>query len=131
MDLLTEIKKRLSITGDFHDSLLLGYADDVKQYMLSAGVKESVINSKMAIGCISRGVLDLWTKDTFSEIFRQRVIQLCLEPETELEPIPEVAPIEPGDNLEDIPNNEEIGEDNGEVNNGEGGNEDVQDSNGL
>lgn len=79
MDLLSEIKKRLSITGDFHDSLLLGLAEDVKQYMLSAGVKQSVIESEKSIGCISRGVLDLWTKENYSDLFLQRVIQLTFE----------------------------------------------------
>ena len=92
MGLLDEIKKRLSITGDYQNELLLGLIDDVKQYLLSAGVEQSVVNSVKSVGCISRGVLDLWTKDSFSDLFVQRAIQLTFEPETELEPIPEVEP---------------------------------------
>lgn len=87
MDLLSEIKKRLSITSDYQDDLLLGLAHDVKHYLISAGVKESVVNSELSIGCIARGVFDLWTKDAFSELFTQRVIQLKFEPETNLLPI--------------------------------------------
>jgi hypothetical protein len=78
MDLLTEIKKRLSITGDFHDELLLGYAEDVKQYLLSSGVKPRVVDSSKSVGCISRGVFDIWTKDGYSQLFKERVIQLTL-----------------------------------------------------
>ena len=81
MVLLEEIKKRLSIPGEYHDGLLLGLAEDVKHYMLSSGVKQSVIESEKSIGCISRGVLDLWTKENYSELFLQRVIQLSFEPE--------------------------------------------------
>lgn len=89
MDLLSEIKKRLSITGNYQDDLLLGLAHDTKNYLISAGVKESVVNSEISIGCIARGVFDLWTKDSFSELFNQRLIQLKFEPETDLEIIPD------------------------------------------
>lgn len=112
MNLLDEVKKRLSITGEYHNAMLLGFIDDVKQYMLSAGVNESIVNSKKAIGCISRGVLDLWTKETFSDLFSQRVIQLTFEPETDLELIPEVK--QPDDNL-DVGENEDVLPDNSDI----------------
>lgn len=84
MDLLTEIKNRLSVTGDFHNEVISGFAEDVKSYMLSAGVKQSVIDDKKSIGCIARGVADLWSNDgSFSEMFKQRVIQLTFEEDIE------------------------------------------------
>lgn len=109
MNLLEEIKKRLALTGEYHDSLLLGLAEDVKQYMLSAGVEQSVVDSKLSIGCIARGVQDLWTKESFSDIFKQRVIQLTFEPETDLELIPDlpVADSEEGD-AEDVSHSSDI-----------------------
>ena len=103
MNLLDEIKKRLSITGDFHDNLLLGYARDVKAYLISAGVKETVVNSELSVGVIARGVSDMWIKDAYSELFNQRVIQLSFEEDTELEPIPEVEEPE-GDGDDVLPN---------------------------
>lgn len=81
--LLEEIKKRLSVTGDYHDELLKGLASDVKCYLISAGVKEEIANSSVAVGCIARGVADLWNfgsgEGTFSELFKQRAIQLTFE----------------------------------------------------
>ena len=83
MELLQEIKNRLSITGDFHNDLLTGYANDTKEYLLSAGVKKSVVESEKSIGVIARGVADLWNFGSgdgkFSEVFYQRAIQLTFE----------------------------------------------------
>lgn len=83
MDLLQEIKKRLNITGDFHNESLMGHAADAKEYLLSAGVKPAVIESKKSIGVIARGVADLWNLGAgdgkFSEVFYQRAIQLTFE----------------------------------------------------
>lgn len=80
-ELLKGIKARLGITGPFHDELLMMYAEDVRQYMFSAGVDPRLVNGPLAIGCISRGVADLWNKGSedgrFSQVFLQRVIQLA------------------------------------------------------
>ena len=82
MDIVQEIKTRLSITGDFHDGVISGLAQDVKVFMQMAGVKKSVVDSEKAIGVIARGVADLWTGDgKFSEVFKQQVIQLSFEVE--------------------------------------------------
>ena len=81
-DKLTEVKARLGITGNYQDSTLNGYIDDVKQYLLSAGVKQEVIDSDKSIGCIARGVIDLWNYGqggTLSNYFMQRAIQLTAE----------------------------------------------------
>lgn len=88
MDLLQEIKNRLSITGDFHNELLNGFAKDTKDYLLSAGVKKSVVESEKSIGVIARGVADLWNFGSgdgkFSEVFYQRAIQLTFEEEEDV-----------------------------------------------
>ena len=97
MNLLDEVKKRLLITGEFHDGLLLSLIEDVKQYLISAGVEITVVNSKRAIGCISKGVADLFNNNEFSDFFRQRAIQLTFEPETDEEESPWV-PSEGDDN---------------------------------
>lgn len=81
MDLLQEVKNRLLITGNFHDTMFLDYIEDVKNYMLGAGVKKTIVESEQAVGCICKGVSDLWINGTFSELFKQRLIQLSLEVE--------------------------------------------------
>lgn len=79
-ELLTKIKNGLGITGDFQNDTLQVYVDEVKAFMQSAGVKPAVVNSAAAVGCIMRGVADLWNYGSgnarLSEYFKQRVIQL-------------------------------------------------------
>lgn len=77
--LLEEIKTRLSITGTYQDKLLLWYAQDVKNFMLSAGIHEEIVNDEKSIGIICQGVADLWIRNQFSEVFKQRLIQLSME----------------------------------------------------
>lgn len=81
MDLLQEVKNRLMITGNFHDNLLLGYIEDVKQFLIGGGVKKSVVESEKSIGCIAKGVSDLWLNNAFSETFKMRMVQLTFEVE--------------------------------------------------
>lgn len=87
-NLLTEIKTRLDITGTYHDAKLNGYIDDVKNYLIDAGVAENVVNDSCSIGAICRGVADLWNYGqggSFSDYFRERATQLTfktLEAET-------------------------------------------------
>lgn len=79
-ELLAKIKKGLGITGDFQNETLMVYVDETKAFMISAGVRETVVNSEVAVGCIMRGVADLWNygagNATFSDYFRMRLIQL-------------------------------------------------------
>ncbi len=79
-ELLTKIKIGLGITGTFHDDALKLYIDESKFFMADAGVPESVIESDAAIGCIMRGVADLWNYGAgnakLSDYFRMRVLQL-------------------------------------------------------
>lgn len=79
-DLLTAVKNSLNISGSQFDTTLQGYIDEVKEYLKSAGVSADVVGSTLAVGCISRGVADLWNYgngDTkLSDYFYQRAIQL-------------------------------------------------------
>lgn len=82
-EILTAVKAGLGITTDYQDSTLQIYIDDVKAFMVSAGVSESKATSAAAVGCILRGVSDLWNYTSggakFSEYFKQRVTQLAAE----------------------------------------------------
>lgn len=79
-DLLTAVKNSLNISGSQFDTTLQLYIDEVQEYLKSAGVLTAVVGSTLAVGCISRGVADLWNYgngDTkLSEYFYQRAIQL-------------------------------------------------------
>lgn len=80
--LLEKVKKGLGITGTYQDDTLQVYIDEVKGFMASAGVQLNVIESNLAVGCIMRGVADLWNYGSgnakLSEYFKQRVQQLKL-----------------------------------------------------
>ena len=79
-ELLSKVKQSLNITGEQFDTTLQLYIDEVKGFLASAGVREDVLGSTLAVGCISRGVADLWNYgngDTkLSEYFYQRAAQL-------------------------------------------------------
>ena len=80
-DILERIKNDLGLTGNnFHDATLSGYISEVKEYLLDAGVDESVVNSEKAAGVISRGVSDLWNYGSggtgLSPYFKERAVQL-------------------------------------------------------
>lgn len=79
-ELLSKVKAALGITGTHQDETLLFYIDDVKAFMIKAGVPPRVVESTAAFGVIARGVADLWNYgngDTkLSEFFQWRVAQL-------------------------------------------------------
>lgn len=81
-EILAKIKTALQITTDFQDDTLQFYIDDVKAFMTDAGVPAEVVTSAAAVGCILRGVADLWNYGSgnakFSEYFKHRVAQLAL-----------------------------------------------------
>lgn len=81
VDIVSECKARLGIAGDYHDATIGAYAEDVMAYLADAGVPLTVLASEEAVGCIARGVADLWTyaggDAKFSEAFLQRAIQLA------------------------------------------------------
>lgn len=84
-ELLAKVKVGLGITGDYQDDTLKFYIDEVKAFMRSAGVAETVVNSSEAAGIIMRGVADLWNYGSgsvkLSEYFIQRAIQLSVKAE--------------------------------------------------
>lgn len=79
-ELLTQIKNALGITGDFQDNTLTVYINEVKGVMQNAGVNEAILSSNAAVGCIARGVADLWNYGSgnakLSEYFKIRMLQL-------------------------------------------------------
>ena len=81
-ELLTKVKNGLGITGEYQDAPLAVYVDEVKAYMIDAGVPNSIVESEAAVGCIMRGVADLWTygsgEGKLSQYFMQRAVQLSL-----------------------------------------------------
>jgi hypothetical protein len=79
-ELLTKIKNGLGITGDFQNDTLKVYLDEVKAFMKSAGVPDETLESEASVGCIMRGVADLWNYGSgnakLSDYFKMRLIQL-------------------------------------------------------
>lgn len=80
-NILERVKSDLGLTGNnFHDSTLSGYISEVKEYLLDAGVSETVVNAESSAGVISRGVSDLWNYGSgganLSPYFKERAIQL-------------------------------------------------------
>lgn len=79
-NLLEEVKIRLGVTGEYHDDLLSSYIEDVKVFLMDAGVPEDVIESDASVGVITRGVADTWNYGSgdgeFSQMFFQRAEQL-------------------------------------------------------
>lgn len=77
-DMLDKVKIALGITGTYQDDTLTEYINEVKLYLLDAGVCEAIVNSDVSAGVISRGVSDLWNYGAgkLSEYFYQRASQL-------------------------------------------------------
>lgn len=81
-DILTTVKTALGLQGnDFFDATLQIYIEEVKQYLISGGCSQAVVDSESSAGVIARGVADLWNYGSgsaeLSPYFRERAIQLC------------------------------------------------------
>lgn len=76
--MLDKVKKSLGITGVYQDDTLMEYINEVKEYLIDAGVPLAIVNSSVSAGVISRGVSDLWNYGTgkLSDYFYQRLGQL-------------------------------------------------------
>ena len=85
-DTLSKVKSALGITGTYQDETLKVYIDEVKEYMVSAGVSREVVDSDVSAGVIARGVTDLWNYNggagKLSDYFYQRVSQLVYKTTT-------------------------------------------------
>lgn len=79
---LEKVKQSLNITGNALDGALGIFLDDVKFYMVDAGVSATALDSDQAVGCICRGVADLYINNEFSQYFYQRVAQLAIQDDT-------------------------------------------------
>lgn len=79
-DILEKVKTGLGITGDFQDEILRGYIEEVRAFLLDAGVAPEVVDAEASAGAITRGVADLWNygvgEAALSPYFMQRAVQL-------------------------------------------------------
>lgn len=79
---ITQIKQALGIGDGIPNATISVWLTDVKDYMLNAGVPNSVINAQTTIGTLTRGVADCWNYGAgntgWSTLFTQRVAQLAL-----------------------------------------------------
>lgn len=77
---LVKVKVADDFVGDFQDQKIKMKIGEVMSYMRRAGVKESVLESEAAIGCIARGVDDLMVPGgDLSKYFKDCVCQLAHE----------------------------------------------------
>ena len=74
--MLTAVKAALGIEGTYQDTTITEYINEVKSYLVGAGVKASDITA----GVVARGVADLWSygsgQGKLSDYFMQRAAQL-------------------------------------------------------
>nr|DAV36539.1 MAG TPA: hypothetical protein [Caudoviricetes sp.] len=79
-ELLQKVKTGLGITGTYQDEALKIYIEDVKEFLVEAGVQHEIVNSSESVGVIIRGVSDLWNYGMgtaeLSQYFIQRAAQL-------------------------------------------------------
>lgn len=85
--ILEDVKSNLGITGTYQDTIIQGWIDEIKEFLIDGGVAENIVNSKKAKGVISRGVSDLWNYGAgdgkLSPYFYQRATQLSyVKPES-------------------------------------------------
>lgn len=81
-EVLAQVKSVLGVSGTFHDAALNVLIADIKFYLEDAGCSDDAVNGKAAIGCIIRGVADLWNIGSgtvnLSPYFKERAAQLAL-----------------------------------------------------
>lgn len=79
-NMLETVKNALGIQSNFQDATLQVYINDVNEYLLDAGVGESLIGTECTAGAVARGVADLWQygsgEGKLSPYFYERAIQL-------------------------------------------------------
>lgn len=79
MPTLTDVKNALGITGNYQDSTLQIYFDEVVSFLVDAGVS----NANITAGIVARGVSDLWNyggaEGKLSDYFMKRAAQLSLK----------------------------------------------------
>lgn len=77
--LLENVKKSLGVTGTYQDDTLTQYINEVKAFLVDAGVPEA----RQTSGVIARGVADLWNYGAgdgkLSSYFMMRATQLSIK----------------------------------------------------
>ena len=81
--LLAKVKTGRNNTGTFHDGRIQIYIDEVKQYLLDAGVPAAVLETDAVVGIVTIGVDNLMEEGVLSDYFMQRAIQLRNKPVSE------------------------------------------------
>lgn len=81
--MIDSVMKALGLSGnEYQESTIQMYIDEVNEYLLDAGVPESVIGTQRTAGVVARGVADLWNygggEGKLSPYFYERVIQLSV-----------------------------------------------------
>lgn len=74
--LLAEVKTARNETGNFHDGRISVFINEVKQYLLGAGVPAAVLETDAVVGIVAIGVDNLMEEGALSDYFKQRAIQL-------------------------------------------------------
>lgn len=75
-ELLAKVKQGRNNTGTYHDDRIGIYIDEVKQYLLDAGVPAAVLETDRVVGIVTIGVDNLMEEGALSDYFKQRAIQL-------------------------------------------------------
>ena len=75
-ELLIKYKKSNRITGDYQDDVLIELISQVKEDMVEMGVRQSIVDSKVSIGAITKGVWDKDNLHEYSKDFEKQVIRL-------------------------------------------------------
>ena len=82
-ELLTKVKAALLIGGNQYDEMVKIYMAEFTDFLRSAGVAETILQSEKIVGIVSRGVSDLWNygagTGSLSPYFMQRATQLAAE----------------------------------------------------
>lgn len=75
-ELLIKIKNALRFSGNYQDDTLLELISQVKEDMVDMGVKREIVDSKVSVGAITKGVWDRDNLHEYSEDFEKQVIRL-------------------------------------------------------
>lgn len=75
-ELLVRYKKAERIFGDYQDDTLLELISQVKEDMVGMGVKQEIVDSKVSIGAITKGVWDMDNLHEYSKDFEKKIIRL-------------------------------------------------------
>jgi hypothetical protein len=82
-ELLERVKTARNETGDYHNGRISVFINEVKQYLLGAGVPAAVLDTDAVVGIVAIGVDDLMEDKKLSDYFIQRAIQLARDSKKE------------------------------------------------